>query len=96
MSITTSQREKFVNQGEMIVGIDVAKHTHVTRILFPDGSESKAFGFSNNRRGFEDFIAWISSYKGKAENGSIIVGLESTGHYWEPLAFYLEGVARWA
>ena len=92
MNITTSQREKFVNKGEMVVGIDVAKHTHVARILFPDGSESKAFGFSNDRRGFEDFIVWISSYKGKAENGSIIVGLESTGHYWEPLAFYLDGI----
>jgi len=76
----------------MIVGIDVAKHTHVARILFPDGSESKPFGFSNDRRGFEDFRAWVFSYKGKAENGSIIVGLESTGHYWEPLAFYLDNV----
>lgn len=39
----------------MIVGIDVAKHKHFAKILFPDGSESPPFWFSNHRKGFETF-----------------------------------------
>ena len=42
---------KSVNDHEMIVGIDVAKQKHFARILFPDGSESQPFGFSNHRKG---------------------------------------------
>lgn len=83
---------KSVNDHEMIVGIDVAKQKHFARILFPDGSESQPFGFSNHRKGFETFLAWLSFNQKRAKCDSIIVGLESTGHYWEPLAFFLEEI----
>ena len=92
MSISKSQKSRFSNKGCMIVGVDVAKNTHVGRILFPDGSESKPLPFNNNRKGFDEFIQWIFSLKGNTSSNSIIIGLESTGHYWEPLAFFLDNV----
>jgi len=83
---------KSVNDHEMIVGIDVAKQKHFARIRFPEGSESQPFWFSNHRKGFETFLAWLSFNQKRAKCDSIIVGLESTGHYWEPLAFFLDEI----
>jgi transposase len=94
MARSKSPKGKCVNDRELVVGIDVAKHQHVARILFPDGSESQPFGFSNYRRGFETFLAWLFSQLEKAHCDSLLVGLESTGHYWEPLAFFLEAIPR--
>jgi transposase len=90
MARSKSPKVKCVNDRELIVGIDVAKRKHVAKILFPDGSESQPFGFYNHRKGFEAFLAWLSSYRKRAHCDSLLVGLESTGHYWEPLAFFLE------
>jgi len=92
MGRSKSPKAKCVNDRELIIGIDVAKHQHVAKILFPDGSESQPFGFSNHRRGFETFLAWLFSQREKAHCDSLLVGLESTGHYWEPLAFFLEEI----
>jgi transposase len=94
MARSKSPKGKCVNDRELLVGIDVAKHQHVARILFPDGSESQPFGFSNHRKGFEAFLAWLSFYRKRAHCDSLLVGLESTGHYWEPLAFFLEAIPR--
>lgn len=92
MGKSTSPKAKCVNDPGMIVGIDVAKHKHFAKILFPDGSESQPFGFENHRRGFETFLAWLSFHRKRVPCDSILVGLESTGHYWEPLAFFLEEI----
>jgi transposase len=94
MKASKSRIDRSVNDHEMIVGIDVAKHKHVAKILFPNGSESQPFSFSNHRRGFETFLAWVCLHQKRATCNSIIVGLESTGHYWEPLAFFLEAIPR--
>jgi transposase len=92
MARSKSLKTKCVNDRELIVGIDVAKRKHVAKILFPDGSESQPFGFSNHRRGFETFLSWLFSQRKRAHCDSLLVGLESTGHYWEPLAFFLEEI----
>ncbi len=92
MNNSKTQRRGLVNARTMIVGIDVAKHTQYARILFPDGSESRPFAFSTNREGFESFSTWFSINKQQTKCGSAMIGLESTGHYWEALAFYLKGV----
>lgn len=92
MSISKSQKGKFSNAGDMIVGIDIAKHKHLSRILFPDGSESSPFQFHNNRKSFNEFIQWLFAFRDKVSCNSIIIGLESTGHYWEPLAFFLDTI----
>jgi transposase len=92
MSNSKSQRLRFGKGDEMLVGIDIAKHKHFARILFTDRSESSPFSFNNNRKGFEELIRWLMFFKRKSNSDSIIVGLESTGHYWEPLAFYLDSV----
>ena len=92
MRISKTQIGRAVNKEELIVGIDVAKMKHFARILFPDGSESAAFGFLNIREGFEAFLAWLMTFSKKLNNPQVIVGMESTGHYWEALAFFLDSI----
>ena len=93
MRISKTQIGRVVNKEELIVGIDVAKMKHFARILFPDGSESAAFGFLNVREGFEAFLSWLMTFRTKLNNPHVIVGMESTGHYWESLAFFLDSIA---
>jgi len=93
MRISKTQIGRAVNKEELIVGIDVAKMKHFARILFPDGSESAAFGFLNVREGFEAFLSWLMTFRTKLNNPHVIVGMESTGHYWESLAFFLDSIA---
>jgi len=93
MRISKTQIGRGVNKEELIVGIDVAKMKHFARVLFPDGSESAAFGFLNVREGFEAFLSWLIAFRKKLNNPQVIVGMESTGHYWEALAFFLDGIA---
>jgi transposase len=92
MKISKPQRGRVVNTEELIVGIDVAKTKHFAKIIFPDGSESAPFGFMNTRGGFEAFISWLVVFQKKLNSPHVIVGLESTGHYWEALAFFLDGL----
>ncbi len=89
MNNSKSQKARFIKT-EMIVGIDIAKHIHYARILFPDGSESPPFPFNNNKEGFEALVGWFGFQKNKWQQESITIGLESTGHYWEALAFFLD------
>ncbi|MBA3060219.1 MAG: IS110 family transposase [Thermodesulfovibrionales bacterium] len=91
MIISKTENEHNVNGQEMLVGIDVAKQTHVARILLTDGRESKAFSFHNTREGFESLMSWLMLNKMRFGCSSILAGLESTGHYWEALAFFLDG-----
>lgn len=93
MIISKTERRRVVNSGEMFVGIDIAKHKHFARILFADGSESAPFYFDNTRKGFEALLAWLLMNRQRSGCSAIIVGLESTGHYWEALAFFLEDKA---
>jgi len=93
MKNSKPQKRSVVNSEELIVGIDVAKMKHFARVLFPDGSESAPFGFLNVREGFDAFVSWLRAFREKANTTQIIVGMESTGHYWESLAFYLDGIA---
>lgn len=91
MIISKTEKKHVVNEKEIIVGIDIAKHIHFARTLLADGSESKPFSFQNTMEGFEALFIWLIVNKEQAGCSSIIVGLESTGHYWEALAFFLDG-----
>lgn len=90
MIISKTESKYIVNGREMLVGIDIAKQTHYARTLLRDGRESKTFCFQNTREGFETLLSWLMLNKEKEGCSSIIVGIESTGHYWEPLAFFLD------
>ncbi len=85
-----SRKASFVNSKALVVGVDIAKYTHYGRFIFPDGAQTKPFSFVNTRSGFDALVTSIKDSM-KAENlDHAVVGIESTGHYWKALAYYLD------
>ncbi|MCY0879682.1 MAG: IS110 family transposase [Firmicutes bacterium] len=68
----------------VIGGIDVAQGWHYIQWLFPNGlSAGKPMRFANSRPGFESL--WAHRPAGTR----FVIGIESTGSYWLPLAHWL-------
>ncbi len=84
-----TKKYEIVNEKTLIGAVDISKQASVGYCRCPDGSEVKPFEFSNHRRGFEIF--WEVLCKVKKAHGlqEVVVGLESTGCYGEPLIHYL-------
>ncbi len=74
----------------IFVGIDVAKDKHDCVITHSEREvPAKAFSFSNNKAGFQDFFQRISAITN--DFSEIKVGLEATGHYsYNLLGFLLD------
>jgi transposase len=70
----------------VVVGIDVGASKHVAAICRTDRqlAERRLLRYANNRQGFDELDAWLQS-QGAVER----VVLESSGHYWLPLASHL-------
>src|SRR5258707_12300499 len=67
-----------------VVGIDVAKSTHVVCALeAPSGAlRLKSTAIPATAEGHAQLLDWLSGW---GEPASLLIGLESTGSLWEPL-----------
>ena len=80
-----------ITDNTLIVGIDVAKKSHVARAFDNRGVElCKTIRFDNSREGFDSFIAHIEGLKAQHMKSDIIIGLEPTGVYGHVLIAYLK------
>ena len=87
------QNDKILQLTEktLIIGVDIAKHKHVARAQDYRGIQfGKAHTFLNTYEGFEGFINWLNQIKAKQSKEDVIIGMEPTGHYWLPLAYWLK------
>lgn len=70
------------------IGIDVAKRSHQAAVTDIFGNVIvKPFNFKNSSDGFTKFLSIVES--NAIEKNDCTIGLESTGHYWYPLYFFL-------
>lgn len=70
------------------IGIDVAKRSHQAAVTDISGNVIvKPFNFKNSSDGFTKFLSIVESTA--IEKNDCTIGLESTGHYWYPLYFFL-------
>lgn len=87
------QAEKFalITPSTLCVGIDVAKQRHVSRCVnFRGESLSKPFQFENTKEGFRRLLDSLRSLMKNSGCTEILVGMEPTGVYWLPLAYWLQ------
>jgi len=87
------QNEKILQLTEetLIIGIDIAKHKHVARAQDFRGIQfGKPLTFENSHAGFTSLMNWVHLIQSKQEKTAIIFGMEPTGHYWLPLAYWLK------
>lgn len=75
----------------LIVGIDVAKETHYAQFVDGLGEPlGKPFPFKNSIDGFEHLDRNIIRAKEELGVTEVVIGCEPTGHYYKPLAYWLE------
>ncbi|MGX4667622.1 IS110 family transposase [Cerasibacillus sp. JNUCC 74] len=86
------QNEKILQLTEqiLIVGVDIAKEKHVARAQDYRGIQyGKALYFENSFEGFERLECWLKELATQKNKSDWIIGMEPTGHYWLPLAYWL-------
>ena len=87
------QNEKIlqITDETLIVGVDIAKERHVARAQDYRGIQfGKALYFENNFEGFQSFMCWMDELALQNSKSNRIIGMEPTGHYWLPLAYWLK------
>ncbi|WP_282154397.1 IS110 family transposase [Cytobacillus gottheilii] len=91
MDITQNERIKQINEHTLIIGVDIAKYRHVARVIDDRGIElSKRLIFWNCLAGFKLLFEWAKELSKKTGRPNVIIGMEPTGHYWIPLAYFLK------
>jgi transposase len=80
----------YSNEKILIGAIDIGSVSHMGYWRC-NNKEIKPFKFSNNEKGFKQFWKEIMIGKRTQKATRVIIGLESTGSYGEPLLHYLDG-----
>jgi transposase len=81
--------ERITNQ-HLVVGIDIAQQTHVSRAVNYRGIIiGDPLSFGNHEEGFLQLFQWINKLLQSKNLNKVIVGMEPTGHYWLNLAKWL-------
>jgi transposase len=83
------ERGQIVKPEVLVVGIDVAKGRHVAVIRRPDGTKEAPWAFANTRAAYEALRQRLEAAKQRYGCHAVQVGMESTGGYGQPLAYYL-------
>ena len=85
------EKLSFVDDDTLIIGCDVGSEKHYIRAIDTRGRElgKKAFGFNNDRDGFENAKEWIVDIAARYKKSQVVMGLEPTGHYWLDLATWM-------
>lgn len=85
-----AEKSKQIQVGTLVVGVDIAKKIHWAQAMYQGQTVGKAFPLENTKEGFENFVEAINARKQELGAHSIVVGMEPTGHYFKPLAYYLQ------
>ncbi len=85
-----SRKLQLVQGRVLIVGVDVAKRKHMARFWDPRGDDiARPLLFENSRDGFWRLAGVIERLKAEHGFERMVIGMEPTGHYWKPLAWFL-------
>lgn len=91
MKYKQNQKILQLTEETLIVGIDIAKHKHVARAQDFRGIQfGKPLTFENSFAGFTSLMNWVNLLQSKHSKVTVVFGMEPTGHYWLPLAYWLK------
>ncbi|MEF3309290.1 IS110 family transposase [Paenibacillus sp. GYB004] len=86
-----NQRIERITDKTLVVGADIAKKIHVARAVDMRGIElGKECVFQNEQKGLTKLTMWMKELQQVHGKTEIVFGIEPTGHFWFPLAFYLK------
>lgn len=78
-----------INPELLVIGIDIAKDTHVAVATTSDGRSAKPHRFAATREGFESLLDYATSATTKVAATGFVTAMEPTGHYAETLVRWL-------
>jgi transposase len=87
--MSKARKRMLVNYQAVIIGMDIGKEQHVAVALAPDGQFSRPVKIANSREGYEGLLLRVVQWKREYGTDEVLVGMESTGHYWEVPARWL-------
>lgn len=79
-----------IHPDTLFIGIDVGRKRHQVSIMTEKAAMAARFGIDNSREGFEFLLNRAMDCKQKMGCQALLFGSEPAGHYWRPLAYYLE------
>jgi transposase len=74
----------------IVLAVDVAKRGHWMLIQGPDGTREKPRRIANTAAGFGELLEQADAARRRWPGVPLRVALEPTGHYWLPLAYWLQ------
>lgn len=84
----TKHRKLDLVKGALVVGVDIGKKQHVAA-LRESGVVVKRVRFNNDQEGFSRLAEEAHHYR-EGMGTRVVLGIEPTGHYWLPLAYWWE------
>ena len=91
MNFNQNHKINQVTDQTLVIGMDIAKHTHYACMVNERGLLlKKSFPVFQSRQGFEVFYERVLEAMKQFGKSEVIVGIEPTGHYWLNLAYFLD------
>lgn len=83
------EKLRAISSETLIVGVDVGMTSNSCFCTTLNSGKGKGFSFSNTRVGFDDFLRKVFNIRRETGCKDVVIGIESTGPYGEPLVHYL-------
>ena len=92
MNYTQNEKINQVTDTTMVVGIDIGSQMHYARAFDNRGREltKRVFSFKNDLEGFNSFYLLTETLRRGNDKADVMIGCESTGHYWFAFAKYVQ------
>jgi transposase len=90
MKNNTARKISQVPHRYLIMGIDPHKKIHVAVAMTQDTIIHTKFKFANSRQGYEQVMRSTSDQIVKTGSTGVIFAIETGGHYWRNLAYFLD------
>ena len=90
MKNSTVRKLRQIPAGYLLVGVDPYKKKHAAVAMTQDAMVRHKFKFPNSRRGYEEALERLRREMVKAGCRGVISAIETGGHYWRNLAYFLE------
>src|SRR4030043_1201127 len=91
MENTSARKRKQVPEGYLIIGVDPHKKRHAAVAITQDFTIRDKFKFDNTREGLEILVRRVRMEMMKASCRGVMFAIETGGHYWRNIAYFLDG-----
>jgi len=90
MTRTLTKRLEYVEQYEVLIGVDLGKRRNVAAALSAKGRQLGKRSFGHSQAEYEAMLAWAKQKSPAGSGEQVLIGFEGTNDFWRWLANYLE------